>query len=170
MVILWLFFPAFALAQENLVLKSVLNNRISILLPESFGNMGMDMIVVKYPMADRRPSEVYTNGTGSINVAFSMTQTQVTEEQLPEVEPVLRNQFSNSPGVHFISSKIERINGRNFVKVEFFSTAVDSKVYNRLFVTSLDGRMFIGTFNCTERYYKSWEVLAQKIVGSVKVN
>lgn len=165
----FLFFSMTACSQQDLVTKKVLNNKLSILLPKDFTLMQNEMLEVKYPIAERRPTEVYTDESGAINVALNITQNQVTQEQLPEVEEALKNQFTSTPNITFNSCEIRAINGQKYVILDFYSQAVDTKIYNLMFVTSLNNKMLIGTFNCTVEHLTQWEPVGQKIINSVKV-
>ena len=53
--------------------------------------------------------------------------------------------------------------------MEFVSPAVDTRVYNLMYVTSLDNRLMIGTFNCTETLRAKWEPIGKEIVSSIKL-
>ncbi len=104
----FLFFSMTACSLQDLVTKKVLNNKLSILLPKDFDLMQNEMLEVKYPIAERRPTEVYTDESGAINVALNITQNQVTQEQLPEVEKALKNQFSSTLNITFNTSVTPR--------------------------------------------------------------
>lgn len=156
-------------SQQELVSKRVLGNKLNILIPKDFVSMSEDMLNAKYPIAGKRPSEVYTNATGSINIALNLTQNQITQDQLPEVETALKNQFTSTPNITFNSSEIRAINGQKYVIFDFYSQAVDTKIYNLMFVTSLNNKMLIGTFNCTVVHLTQWKPIGQKIINSVKV-
>jgi hypothetical protein len=149
--------------------KKVLDSNLNILIPSDFVLMSEDMLNTKYPIAGARPSEVYTNAAGSINIALKLTQNQVTQENLPEVESALKNQFTSTPNIILNSSEIKLINGQKFVILDFYSQAVDTKIYNLMFVTSLNDRMLIGTFNCTIENLAQWKSVGQKIINSVRV-
>ena len=148
--------------------KKVLSNKLSLLMPNNFKLMGRALLEKKYPSEGRRPTEVYTNENASINIAFNHTQNKATLDQLPEIESVLEKQFQN-PSVSFEKSEIRKINGRDFILIEFVSPAVDTQIYNLMFITSVEGRLLMGTFNCTENQRTNWESKAKEIVSSVIV-
>jgi hypothetical protein len=164
-----MFFSMAVYSQQNLVSKNVLNNKLSILLPIDFVLMQNRILEVKYPIAERRPSEVYTDESGAINIALNLTQNQVDQEQLLEVEKALKAQFTSTPNITFNSSELRSINGQKYVILDFYSQAVDTKIYNLMFVTSLNNKMLIGTFNCTVEHLTQWKSVGQKIINSLKV-
>lgn len=65
-----------ALSGSKLEAKSVMNGKLSVLLPAGFTLMGLEMLKAKYPIEGHRPTEVYTNEEGTINTAFNHTQNQ----------------------------------------------------------------------------------------------
>ncbi len=67
-----------ALSGSKLEAKSVMNGKLSVLLPSGFTLMGLEMLKAKYPIEGHRPTEVYTNEEGTINTAFNHTQNQCT--------------------------------------------------------------------------------------------
>lgn len=70
--------------------------------------------------------------------------------------------------VEQLDSRIERINGSDLAVFEFTSQAMDTKVYNLMFLTELDGKLLIGTFNCTEASKKDWQSRAKGILSFVR--
>jgi hypothetical protein len=169
LIILSLIYSLTACSQQDLVSKKVLSNKLNILIPKDFGLMSEDMLNAKYPIAGKRPSEVYTNATGSINIALNLTQNQVTQDKLPEVETALKNQFTSTSNITFNSSELRTINGHKYVILDFYSQAVDTKIYNLMFVTSLNNKMIIGTFNCTIEHLTQWKPIGQKIINSINI-
>ena len=169
LLVVLIFIHSLTACTQDLVDKKVLANKLSIQIPKDFVLMSEDMLNVKYPATSRRPTEVYTNEAGSINIALNYTQNQITLEDLPEMEKVLKNQFISTAGITFSSSEIKSINGQKFVIFDFYSKTVDAKIYNLMFVTSLNNRMLIGTFNCTEEHFSHWKLIGQKIINSLRV-
>lgn len=47
----------------------LLDNQLSISIPDSFAQMDEEMLKLKYP-SERRPTIVFTNAKGSVNVAL----------------------------------------------------------------------------------------------------
>jgi len=149
--------------------KTVLNNKISILLPDKFTIMDSIMLIVKYPAPSNRPTIVYTNDSGSINVAFSHTQTQANQDQLEEIRKILFAQITSNSSISNVSNNTKVINGIKFVLFEFFSEAVDTRVFNHMFITTLENRLLIGNFNCTEEHLSNWKPVGLKIINSIKL-
>ena len=149
-------------------LKPILDNKAQIKLPESFELMSSDKIALKYPMVERRPSEVYSNKSGSINIAFNHTRSEASIEELPQIRDVLGMQIKKST-IDFIGSKIQAINGQDFAIFQFVSPAANANIYNLMFVTVLENRLLIGTFNCTTNLREEWEPIGKQIVSSMVI-
>ena len=178
-IILLFFFPACVLTLSSAwisvsvqadVLKprKVLSGKGSMLLPQDFVLMDARSIAKKYPTAGHRPTEVYTNPGGTINVALNHTRNVAKESDLEGVKQVMDAQF-NRPSIDFIGSEIRDVNGKKFIILEFVSQAVDTKIYNLMAIGSLDGRLVMITFNCTDNFMKDWQPVAKKIIGSIIV-
>src|SRR5690606_25528230 len=116
--------------------KTVLSGKAVMLIPEGFELMSAEMLAAKYPQTGHRPKEVYTNKDGTINIALNHTQNKAEENDLPDVKKAMEAQF-NQPAIEFIQSSMQEIGGREYIRLEFVSPAVDSKIYNLLQITSL---------------------------------
>ena len=151
----------------ELVKKDILGGKVEILLPKEFGIMSEEMMKVKYP-SDRRPTLVYTDEPGTINVAFNHSASQVTQEQIETFKDSFVGMFKNLyPSAEWKSSGVKVINGRKVGYLELITPAVDTKIYNLLFFTDLDSRLLICTFNCVEAEQVRWTDPAQKILNSL---
>lgn len=149
--------------------NEILNGKVLALLPSGFDVMSEEMLAAKYP-ASNRPALVYTNEDGSINFAFNHTVNQVTEDKLPEVLPAFVQQFNSIyPQIQWFKKEIEKVNSKNFTVMEFTTPAVDTRIYNLMYITELEGRMLMCSFNCMESQKSEWESKAKQVLNSVEV-
>ena len=139
-----------------------------MLIPQEFILMDAKTIALKYPSAGHRPSEVHTNPEGTINIALNHTKNAASEADLEKVKKTMDTQF-NIPSINFIKSEIKEINGRKFIVIEFVSQAADTKIYNLMAITSLEGRLAMITFNCTNFHRKVWVPIGKKVIESIYV-
>ncbi len=147
----------------------LLKGKILIQMPDGFDIMSEEMLAAKYP-ANQRPTLVYTNKDGSINFAFNHTANQITEDKLPEVLPVFVQQFNSIyPQIQWFKKDIEKINGKSFIIMEFITPAVDTRIYNLMYITELEGKMLMCSFNCMESQKKEWEAVAKESLNSVEM-
>ncbi len=148
--------------------ETILNKRLKVFIPSGFALMDEVTLKARYPIEGRRPTEVYTNTEGTINIAFNHTQTRGGITDLPQFKQVFERQF-NQPGINFRKSELKPINGTDFIILEFITSSPDGEVYNRMFITSLENRLLMGTFNCTVTHLQEWQPIADKIVNSLEV-
>ncbi len=157
------------LTKDGLIAQNVLNGKMSMSLPETFGVMPKEILEAKYP-ASNRPTEVYSNENGTVSIAVNHTNNAITLEQLPQLLPVFEQQFSNLyPTIKWQKKEVIKINGRDFVILEFETPAIDTPIYNLMAVSSLDGRMLMGSFNCPIGMKSEWKEKANQIINSIEV-
>ncbi|MED1918365.1 hypothetical protein ACFVS2_32850 [Brevibacillus sp. NPDC058079] len=154
---------------DKLEAKKVLNDKVEILIPKGFTVMSDEMAKEKYPM-ENRPSLIYTDEKGSINIAFSHTETPIQDSLLKDMKDPMKQAFSNMyQDATWYRDEVIQINGKNVGVFELLTPAADTKIYNLIFFTELDGKMLMTTFNCTEAQMEEWKPLAQEILMSYKV-
>ncbi|MCB2408740.1 hypothetical protein [Hymenobacter lucidus] len=149
--------------------KSFINKKVELKIPKGFEVMKEEMMKMKYP-SERRPTLVYTNETGGINVALNLTKNKASQDLISPHKDNFVKVFKNIyPSAEWKSSGIKSINGRKVGYLELVTPAIDTKIYNLMFFTDLDGQLLLCTFNCTEKSIKEWQPVAQEIMGSLKV-
>jgi hypothetical protein len=154
---------------EGLEPRVILNNKVELLMPSDFGIMSEDMLMTKYPSGNR-PTLVYSNDDGTVNLAVNHTMNRMTLDQLEEAKGVFVGQFEQMyPSAKWYQKEITQINGRDFVVLELITPAVDSQIYNLMFITSLEDRMLMFSFNCTKSQMGEWQSQGQQIMKSVKI-
>jgi hypothetical protein len=70
------------------------------------------------------------------------------------------------PSAQWYDSGIKEINGKDIGFIELLTPAVDTEIYNLIWLTDLDGKLLITTFNCTKAEKDDWEPIAKAIMGS----
>lgn len=149
--------------------RSVLSDKVTLLIPKDYKEMSAEAAKIKYPQ-ERRPTYILTNSEGSINVAFSKTISEATENDITEYAAYFKELFSNLyPSATWYSSGIEIINGKNIGKIELLTPAVDGNIYNLVLFAELEGKLLLVSFNCTEKYMKDWQPIANDIMKSIVV-
>lgn len=156
---------------EKIELHSVtlLNESLKVQIPREFKIMDSEMLNLKYPVTAKRPTVVYTDSIGEINVAFNHTKDNISAADVPKVQESILNQFKQAPAITLISSDYRGINGKDFFIIKFYSPAVDAQIYNLMFGTELNGKLLMGTFNCTVKHLQEWQPIGDKIVNSLEV-
>jgi hypothetical protein len=148
---------------------SLLQGQVQLEIPSPVNPMGEEMFRLKYPAENQQSTIAYSNEDGTVSLLISPRQDKATQADLPKYQQMLYESFGRNPSIDFKKSEIRKINGRDFIVLEMVTPAVDTEVYNLMFVTSLEGRLLMGTFNCTVGKLRDWQPLAEQTVSSVKV-
>jgi hypothetical protein len=149
--------------------RTILNNKVEVLIPKEFQIMSEEMMKTKYP-SERRPTLVYSDKTGGINVAFNHTLNKATQQQIEPYKESLFSTFKDLyPSADWKGSGVREINGKKVGYLELVTPAIDTKIYNLIFFTDLDGRLLLCTFNCVETKQQEWAGAAQQIMNSLRV-
>lgn len=149
--------------------KSLLNGKVELKIPKDFKIMSDEMMKIKYP-SERRPNLVYTNISGGINIALNLTNNKANQNTMLPYKDNFVNTFKNLyPSADWKNSGVKEINGRKVGYLELITPAVDTKIYNLIFFTDLDGQLLLCTFNCSEKSIKEWEPTAKEIMKSLKI-
>ena len=147
--------------------ETLYNGKLKVSVPKDFKEMPDAIIPVKYPNAKNRPDIIFTNEKNSVNLVFTHSSVLATDDDLPEVQTALAAQLQATAPENFIS-RIETINNSRYIVYEFISKAVDTKIYNLMFVTVLSGKLLIGTFNCTEVLENEWKSKGKLVMNSIQ--
>lgn len=157
-----------AVTAQQIVPVKILSQKDEILLPSDFKQMDKNTITLKYPNEGGRPNEVYTNGNSSVNFAFTHTAKKATTNDIKkhaaELIKILKQR-----GLTILSQSQEKINGKDFLIVEFNSKALNGTLYNKMFFAALEGRLLIGSFNCTSAKEGQWKKKGYEIIQSIKL-
>ncbi|TVT57691.1 MAG: hypothetical protein FHK80_08075 [Azoarcus sp. PHD] len=153
----------------GLVHRDALNGRVSVLAPENFGPMPTKLLELKYP-SSRRPTEVLSDDTGRVTLAFNHTNNALQPHELKEAHVVLSQSFHNLyPSAEWIRDEVIEQNGSVFIVFEMITPAIDTKIHNIMYATSVSGRMLMVAFNTTTDYSKTWLPTGKAIMSSLRV-
>lgn len=167
-VVLFCFLGFKSVTAQQFEKRKVLSQKVEILLPSDFKQMDKNTITLKYPNEGGRPNEVYTNGNSSVNFAFTHTTRKATTNDIKKHADELIS-ILKQRGITIISQGQKKINGRDFLIVEFNSKALNGTLYNEMFFTELEGRLLIGSFNCTSLMGGQWKKKGYDIIQSIKL-
>ncbi|MCG9899554.1 MAG: hypothetical protein MH132_06110 [Hydrotalea sp.] len=153
----------------ELEIKSLLNNKLELKIPKEFKIMSEELMKFKYP-SERRPTLVYSNESGGINVALNLTQSQANQQLISTYKDNFIKTFKIMyPSAEWKDSGIKTINGKEVGYLELVTPAIDTEIYNLIFFTDLDGKLLLCTFNCTKKSIEEWTPTAKEIMNSLKV-
>ncbi len=149
--------------------RLLLNERIELKIPKNFKIMSEELINIKYP-SQRRPTLVYSNESGGINVALNLTQNKASQQEIVAYQNNFVQTFKNLyPSAEWKDNGVKTINGKKVGYLELVTPAIDTEIYNLIFFTDLDGKLLICTFNCTRKDINKWTPVAKEIMNSLKL-
>jgi len=149
--------------------KSLLDDQVELKIPVGFEIMSEEMMKLKYP-SERRPTLIYTNESGGINVALNLTENAASQELIPAYKDNLVKTFKNIyPSAEWKDNGVKEINGKKVGYLELVTPAIDTEIYNLMFFTDLDGKLLLCTFNCTKESIDEWTPTAKEIMNSLNI-
>jgi hypothetical protein len=150
--------------------RNVLGNKVEILIPKGFKEMTPEMLDLKYK-GQNKPTLVFTDEEGTVNIAFNHLSNVANGTVIESYKNSIKSSFQKSfPNAMWKGDGVKEINGRKVGYIKLVTDAIDQKVYNSLFITHCEGKLLIGTFNCTEKLLSKWEQASEEMIASLKVN
>ena len=132
--------------------------------------MGPAALRLKYPNGIR-PNEVYSNESGSVNVAINHTQNAMSQRQIGSFHKELEAMFKKLyPKATWYNSGIIEINGRKWLTLNFTMSAADTDIRNIMVGSSVAGKLLLVSFNVTVQEEQEWLKPADAIIQSLRVN
>lgn len=122
---------------------------------------------LKYP-SERRPTLVYSNESGGINVTLNLTKNKATQELMEPYLDNFMNTFKNMyPSAEWKDSGKNVINGKKVGFLKLVTPAIDTNIYNVMVFADLNGQLLLCSFNCTEKSIKKWMKKADKLNSKI---
>jgi hypothetical protein len=154
---------------EDVREQSLLGGKATVSLPAELVAMPDEMKKLKYPTANP-PQEVYANERGTISVAVSASP-YPGSHTLKALTPAMAaglNKAGNVADWHKIG--LRTIDGREFGVLEFNSKAVDTEIYNHIYITKRGDELIVFTVNSTVGLLDEWRSKFEAIVESTRVS
>ena len=170
-ILVGLSFVLFSLTSfaEELIEVRLLSDKVTILAPKGFGAMPANLLEIKYPLSSR-PTEVLSDSTGGVTLAFNHTENTMQASQVGEAHVAMSHVFHNMyPSATWFRDEIIEQNGRTFMVMELITPAMDTKIHNIMYGTSVDGRLLLAAFNTTIEQSEKWLPIGKKIMSSLTV-
>lgn len=157
-------------AQENkLEKRTLLENKIEILVPKDFREMSQEHINLKYP-TQNRPKYILTNEATTTNLAFNIMENRADSSMIDLYRGVFKAAFLKKfPDAKQVSDGAQQINGKKVGFLQLITTGKDQPIYNYIFFTDMEGKLLLGTFNCVEKDMPQWLPVSEEIVRSLKI-
>ncbi len=160
--------------------KTKVNDKITLLLPQDFIPMSPDDLSNKY-VSSKTPLATFTDFNRSVDLGINVAYSRWNEEDLDIMQSFYK---SNIMGlydeVNFIKEEIEDINGRNFAVFEFVSSVNDEEgttitqssisKFVRIQYAIVNGKTVLFNFSCPARQKEKWSPIARQVLESVKIS
>lgn len=121
----------------------------------------------KYP-GKSRPKFVLTDERGKTNLAFSVLENPADSTVIDDyLKAIVSSYKQNFPTAKWIGNGIMRIGNKKAGFLKLVTDGQDQKIFNFVFLTDLEGKLLVGTFNCVEKDMEEWRPIGEQMVGSI---
>lgn len=143
---------------------------VSFVPPAEFSRMSEEFVAAKFPDA-KEPGIVYGNTRTTVSIAItSPPQRMLRPEQLPEFKSFMESFIDRQKkGVQWLRKEFVEVNGQRWIHFEFISQAIDTKIHNHMYLTSMDERMLMFNFNSTVEEYERHKDALEKSKDSIRI-
>lgn len=149
--------------------RSAYDGAVTFSVPQNFVVMSDDMLRVKYP--NQIPPEiVYTDDSGAVNLALSLTPQEISPDQMEEARQLIDKALKDAyPSATWYRSEVFERNGQRFFILDVMTPAADTQVRNVILGTPFRGRLLVVTFNVSRELVPAWLEAGQKMLASLKI-
>lgn len=147
---------------------NLFENKLGIMVPQSFGEIPDEYKKIKYP-SEFRPEIIISSEDLSVNLGFNFYPQESTEDELFGVADQLQKMLTRSSSEieFFREHEIAETTNCDKFYYDFRSQALDEAIYNMHFLTIIDRRIMFGMFNCLYRHTDDWFDAAKQMIESV---
>ena len=146
----------------------IFKNQMWMWLPQNFTLLGKEFIKMKYP-SENRPDLIYSNPETTVNVCFLLKQEKLAAGQEVQVRDYLGHIVHNLyPGCGILDKDCVKAGENEAAWMDFLAPAMDSYVYNMMYITSFKGRLLMGTCNCPESDKEDWKDLFVRMIATIR--
>lgn len=143
---------------------------VSFVPPPEFSRLSEEIIAAKFPEA-KGPGIVYGNSRTTVSIAITYPPQRVLRpEQLPNFKSFMESFIEKQKkGIQWLRKEFIEINGQRWIHFEFISQAVDTKIHNHMYLTSMDERMLMFNFNATVEEYDKYKDALERSKDSIRI-
>ncbi len=147
----------------------VAGTEVSFEAPDGFKPLSKEMMAAKWP-TNRAPAFAVGTPTGSTTVAYDLKPHLIPQEELPQAQKTFTELFERIiPGLAWKENKIIEHSGQKWLLMEMTSNAVDTDIYNIMFLTGFEGKMLMFNFNSTKKDFPKYEADLRESLKSIKL-
>lgn len=166
-IIISLFLFCSHIRAQELVQTELLDDAISFLTPSCFKPMPEEII---------RPLKkggitVLSNSTHGVTIAIEHTQNSFSLNDVAKAKTTISKMFHNIyPRAKWFREELITVDGKPAIVFELITPAMDSKIHNIMYMTSLNERLLVITFNTTLARSEKWLPIGHRIMKSISFN
>lgn len=148
---------------------SLLENKFSVMLPNSYKDMPSELAKLKYPH-ENRPQIIKTNEDTTVNFAFALYGQDFSEAQVESATNGMKSGLSRvSHGARFFDTVFEHTeDGVKFGYFDFLTTALDMEMYQLFAFVPVRGKFLHAIFNAPASAMRAWRSVALQALCSIK--
>lgn len=140
--------------------KILLDDKVKVLIPTMFESMSNE----------EKSQIIFKNEDDSINIKLSYTKEILDDSQLKErKDEMLDLVIEEHPEAKLFENGIRYTNERKIGFYDFLISISDNEIYNLVFLTVLEGRTLMCTFNCLKEDMDIWQPISRGIMNSIKI-
>ncbi len=137
--------------------------------PEGFKEVSQEIIDLKWP-TNRAPKFVVGDETASTTVAYDLKPHQIPQDKLGDVQKSFTKLFERIvPGINWKKNEIIEHSGQKWIFMEMTSSAIDTDIYNIMFLTGFGDKMLVFNFNSTKENFSKYEASLRASLKSIKL-
>lgn len=140
------------------------NGEFYLKLPKEFKLMDAKTLKKKY-VNENPPTFAYTNEETTVNVAISITNTQMNNEGIGTFLESMKAQLGAQYEV--LESGTKEKEGHTIGQIQFISKAPDTDIYNHMMIFSCNEKFRVVSFNCTKELQEEWQEVGTFIINSL---
>jgi hypothetical protein len=162
-----IFLSNVAAAQDSLIAKGYLNNKLHISVPSTFEELSAETIANRFPDPKSRPSIVLADKEDVTSLKIVEMPQMVSDNEVSQYKQFYMSHMKKQPNLQWLGDGLRKINGKNFGYIKVVYT--DKGTFAYFLFTSFNGRLLLLTYNCADKLWANLENTFEQIAKSIKI-
>ncbi|EPY12200.1 MULTISPECIES: hypothetical protein [Paenibacillus] len=149
--------------------RTLLAGKLHVRMPKTWRLMTQQEAAIKYPSV-YRPSLIYTNNEGTVNLTINLTEDPLEEEGLAVyTETMARMIRSVQPIRSWIDEgMMDSDEGERAGYCEFTASVLDGTLYYYMMFKKLEGSALLVSFSCSAMDMRNWKPVAHAMMRAIQ--
>ncbi len=152
--------------EVSLIRRDIFSGVVNLKIPITFNEMHKSLLALKFSANDLEKVEVFSNNDFSVSLVCKLVE-QSSSFKIKDIIDQTRDRLRAIPSIEIMNNEVKQVNGKEVAIIEFNSNA--SSIYNLIFTTIIEGKIFIGTFNCNDKHISKWKSVGKEILNSIQI-